>query len=156
MSHEIIIAVVLAPFFTHLILQIAKLEKDNARLVNVILRLTTGQNFDNQPEPPLSSETKAAIRKHVDDASDANPVAGYPSFSQLLAAMESSSFKRDADETLGEEIVSNADLINAKEATSEEDHARELNLRKKMQQAAARAVEEYRTNAKPVELGDKR
>jgi hypothetical protein len=148
---------VIFAFIFVLLVHIIQLGEEKRELLKFVIRLSTGQDLDaKESETPLSDDTKSAIRKHVDNSAEGGPFGGYPTFSALLQEMEAQSFKQDADNVLGDEIEPNANLINAHEETTEENHQHRLNLRKKMQQAAAKVVEEYQANTRPVEIGDRR
>ena len=142
----------LFPYRSFLEQEIERLRADNRRLLDKLLLVSTGISDEPLPEP-LSVEGKATIREAVDDASEHAPYGNdYPTFAQLLQGMEARSMQKNADDMIGPEIEEGASIINAREATDEDDHQRELEIRKKSQQAVALATTEYLSNQHPIEV----
>jgi len=137
--------------------EIVRLRDQNALLLDRIILVTTGQPLAPmlQAQPELTAEEKKAVRAQVDEAANVEPFGGSnaPTFAQLLADMESKSFQDDALRPFGvDEVEEGASVVNAHAAMTEEDHQRELTIRKESQRAAARAQAEYIANARPVEV----
>lgn len=134
--------------------RITSVEKLNARLFETLEKMI-GTYKEPGPEltspTPLSGEARQAIRDQIDKESNDKPFGGYPTFTQLMQGMEGQTFHEDADRYAGEEIQRDANLQNAEEAATEEEHQAELARRKNMQQAAAKLAAEYHARTAPVE-----